>query len=118
MASNSSEFQVAKHWAEYEEHRATCFRTTHAFEVFALVVAADYRTLAKKFVDVKGERDGAAMDVIEKEALLKARVRVCSWGPRVIRGKSGEGQLGGDLHQNGHSKEGDSSKWQLQPPSA
>ena len=45
------EMRASKHWDQYIEHRATCFRGTHAFEIFGMVVARDYDMLAKKFVD-------------------------------------------------------------------
>jgi hypothetical protein len=75
--------KVQKHWDEYATHCATCFRNTHAFEIFVLVISRNYDKLAEKFVDVRGERDGSNMSHADKVKLLKSRLRTCSWGPRV-----------------------------------
>ena len=71
-----------KVWDKYIDNRATCFRGTHAFEVFGMSVARDYDALASKFVDLKGERDGCPMTHAEKVVLMKKRLRGCWWGPR------------------------------------
>ena len=75
------ELRADKHWEQYIEHRATCFRGTHAFEIFGMVVARDYDMLAKKFVDLKGEKTGKPMTHQETVKLLQSRVRACWWGP-------------------------------------
>jgi hypothetical protein len=75
----------SKHWDEYVESRASCFRRTHAFEIFGMSVARDYDALAKKWVDLKGERDGCPMSHDERVVLMKQRLRGCWWGPRVAR---------------------------------
>ena len=75
--------KLTKHWDEYVKHRATCFEGTHAFEVFALMVSRDYNELASKFVDLRGERKGSLLSHEGKVELIKARVRACSWGPRI-----------------------------------
>jgi len=72
-----------KAWDKYIDNRASVFRTTHAFEIFGMSVARDYDALAKKFVDIKGERDGCPMSHSEKVDLMKERLRGCWWGPRV-----------------------------------
>jgi hypothetical protein len=73
-----------KVWAEYIEHRASCFRGTHAFEIFGMSVARDYDALAKKFVDLYGEKHGCPMTHEERVTLIKQRLRGCWWGPRVV----------------------------------
>lgn len=72
-----------KRWEGYIENRASCFRTTHAFEIFGMSVARDYDALARKFVDLKGERDGNPMSHEERVNLMKERLRGCWWGPRI-----------------------------------
>lgn len=73
-----------KVWAEYIENRASCFRRTHAFEIFGMSVARDYDALAKKFVDLYGEKHGCPMTHEERVTLIKQRLRGCWWGPRVV----------------------------------
>lgn len=76
---------VQKLWDQYIENRASCFRTTHAFEIFGMSVARDYDALASKFVDLHGEKDGnTPLTHDEKVALMKERLRGCWWGPRVV----------------------------------
>lgn len=75
--------KVKAHWEEYIEHRASVFRGTHAFEMFFLVVLGAWDELAKKFVDLKGEKEGKPMSHEEKIKLLQSRVRNCTWGPRT-----------------------------------
>lgn len=72
-----------KHWESYADNQASVFRRTHAFEVFGMVVARDYDALAKKFVDLKGDRDGCPMTHAEKVELMKERTRGVWWGPRL-----------------------------------
>lgn len=79
------ETRARKHWEQYVDHRATCFRKTHAFEIFGMVVSRDYHTLARKFVDLRGEKRGDAMTHQHKVALLQSRLRACWWGPRTTR---------------------------------
>jgi hypothetical protein len=74
---------MTKAWDKYIENRASVFRTTHAFEIFGMSVARDYDALAKKFVDIKGEKEGCPMSHAEKVELMKERLRGCWWGPRV-----------------------------------
>jgi len=74
---------VEKHWDNYVDNRASVFRGTHAFEIFGMAVARDYDALAKKFVDIKGARDGCPMTHTERVDLIKSRLRSCWWGPRV-----------------------------------
>jgi hypothetical protein len=73
-----------KIWDQYIENRASCFRRTHAFEVFGMSVARDYDALAKKFVDLYGEKHGCPMTHEERVTLIKQRLRGCWWGPRVV----------------------------------
>lgn len=75
---------MKKRWDDYIENRASVFRTTHAFEIFGMSVARDYDAMAKKFVDIKGERDGCLMSHSEKVELIKERLRGCWWGPRAV----------------------------------
>mmetsp|Transcript_5593 Transcript_5593/g.10505 ORF Transcript_5593/g.10505 Transcript_5593/m.10505 type:complete len:418 (+) Transcript_5593:60-1313(+) len=76
--------KVRKHWPEYIEHQATCFRATHAFEIFVFVITRDYDALARKFVDLKCKKEeGEAKDNKGTIELLKSRLQACSWGPRV-----------------------------------
>jgi len=79
---------VEKRWESYIENRASCFRKTHAFEVFGMSVARDYDALARKFVDLRGERDGSPLTHEERVKLMKERLRGCWWGPRVIASPS------------------------------
>jgi hypothetical protein len=79
--------KLRKHWPEYVKHGATCFRATHAFEIFVLVVSRDYGTLARKFIDLKGEKDEKPSSHDAVVDLLKARLRVCSWGARKQKGQ-------------------------------
>ena len=72
-----------KGWDKYIDNRASVFRKTHAFEIFGMSVARDYDALAKKFVDIKGEKEGCPMSHSEKVELMKERLRGCWWGPRV-----------------------------------
>lgn len=72
-----------KGWDKYIDNRASVFRTTHAFEIFGMSVARDYDAMAKKFVDIKGEKEGCPMSHSEKVDLIKERLRACWWGPRV-----------------------------------
>ena len=82
-------------------------------------MAGDYRTLAEKFIDVKGERDGNAMVVGDKEIFLKKRLRVCTWGPRVTNSNACKGQQSaGTLQQDPHSKEVMPKDQLTKPPSA
>mmetsp|Transcript_453 Transcript_453/g.659 ORF Transcript_453/g.659 Transcript_453/m.659 type:complete len:462 (+) Transcript_453:72-1457(+) len=74
---------VDKHWEKYIEHRASVFRGTHAFEIFGMSVARDYDALAKKFVDIHGERVGSPLTHTERVELIKSRLRACWWGPRL-----------------------------------
>lgn len=64
-----------KHKQEYIDNKATCFDNTHAMELFFLAVASQYEILADKFVDVSGK-----MSREEVVALIKTRLRTCSWG--------------------------------------
>jgi hypothetical protein len=72
-----------KLWAKYIENRASCFRGTHAFEIFGMSVARDYDALANKFVDLYGDKHGCPMTHEERVHLIKLRLRGCWWGPRV-----------------------------------
>lgn len=74
---------VDKLWDMYIEQRASVFRRTHAFEIFGMSVARDYEALAKKFVDLRGEKEGRPMTHSERVDLMKRRLRGCWWGPRV-----------------------------------
>jgi hypothetical protein len=69
-----------KVWNKSIDNRASCFRKTHAFEVFGMSVARDYDGLATKFVDLKGERDGCPMTHDERVDLIKQRLRVVVGG--------------------------------------
>lgn len=61
---------------EYSANFATCFRGTHAMELFFLCILREYEVLTDKFVDMSGTltRD-------EIRELIITRVRHCSWGP-------------------------------------
>jgi len=72
-----------KHWADYAENSASVFRNTHAFEIFGMSVARNYDDLARKYVDLKGERDAKLLSHEERVDLMKQRLRSCWWGPRV-----------------------------------
>jgi hypothetical protein len=74
---------VEKLWDKYIEQQASVFRRTHAFEIFGMSVARDYDALARKFVDLRGEKDGCPMTHSERVDLMKLRLRGCWWGPRV-----------------------------------
>ena len=74
---------VDKLWDAYIERRASVFRRTHAFGIFGMSVARDYEALAKRFVDLRGEKDGRPMTQSERVDLMKPRLRGCWWGPRV-----------------------------------
>jgi Fatty acid desaturase len=80
--------QQEKKWDGYIENRASCFRTTHAFEIFGMSVARDYDALARKFVDLRGEKDGNPLSHEERVHLMKERLRGCWWGPRAVAGAS------------------------------
>lgn len=71
-----------KHKQEYIDNIATCFDNTHAMELFFLAVAQQYEILADKFVDVTGK-----MSREEIVALIKTRLRTCSWGDYVNKTK-------------------------------
>jgi hypothetical protein len=71
------------HWASYAEHRGSVFCRTHAFEIWGMVVCRNYEELARKWVDLRGERDGQALSHEERVNLMKSRLRACWWGPRA-----------------------------------
>jgi len=64
-----------KHKQDYINNKATCFRQTHAMEIFFFAILKKYDLFADKFVDLSGE-----MSRDEIEALIKTRLRTCSWG--------------------------------------
>jgi len=76
---------MKKHWDQYAEHCASVFRGTHAFEIFGMSVARNYDDLARKWVDLRGERDGNIKTHAERVDIMKQRLRACWWGPRVKR---------------------------------
>eukprot|EP00472_Partenskyella_glossopodia_P012936 CAMPEP_0197519194 /NCGR_PEP_ID=MMETSP1318-20131121/4458_1 /TAXON_ID=552666 /ORGANISM="Partenskyella glossopodia, Strain RCC365" /LENGTH=451 /DNA_ID=CAMNT_0043070033 /DNA_START=65 /DNA_END=1420 /DNA_ORIENTATION=- len=63
---------------EYEQHVATVFRNTHAFEMFFLIILAEYDQMAEKFIDLTGK-----LSHEQKKDLIKQRLRTCWWGPRA-----------------------------------
>ena len=67
-----------KHQPDYIKFKATMFRDTHVFELFFLMILKDYDQMADKFVDPSG-----SMSMEEKDALVKARLRCCLWGPNT-----------------------------------
>ena len=68
-----------KHKEEYARKRATAFRGTHAFELFAVIILQDYDMLVDKFEDL-GEPKLSREEV---KKMLQARLRTCWWGPRA-----------------------------------
>lgn len=77
--------KLRKHWPEYAKHQASVFIGTHAFELFGMIVSKDYDAIADRFVDLRGEKEGRPMTKEEKVALMKARLRCCTWSPRAKR---------------------------------
>lgn len=74
--------RMMKHWNEYVEQGASVFSSTHAFELFMLIIMKNYESLADRFVDLQGEKTGSPLNQKGKVKLLKERLRVCTWGPR------------------------------------
>ena len=63
---------------EYKAKRATMFTDTHVFELFFLIILAEYDVMAEKFVDLNGD-----LSVADKKELIAHRLRTCWWGPRT-----------------------------------
>lgn len=63
---------------EYKSHEATCFRKTHVFELFFLMILRDYKQLTAKWVDYSEK-----LSQEEITALIQARLRAVWWGPRA-----------------------------------
>jgi hypothetical protein len=71
-----------KHKEEYATNKATIFKQTHAIEIFFLAILKQYDVFADKFVDLSGE-----MSREEIVALIKTRLRTCSWGEFANKAK-------------------------------
>jgi hypothetical protein len=65
-----------KHWDGYLSNQPTMFKGVHVMELFFLIILKKYREMAEKFVDPNDK-----MTLEDKEALIKARLQACSWGP-------------------------------------
>eukprot|EP00051_Salpingoeca_urceolata_P004525 m.65608 g.65608 ORF g.65608 m.65608 type:complete len:428 (+) comp13677_c0_seq2:140-1423(+) len=63
---------------EYADHKATCFTDTHVFELFFVIILADYDYLVEHFVD-----HSKTLSKDEIRELLHARLNACWWGPRA-----------------------------------
>ena len=92
---------LLKHTKGYKEELGSVFYGTHTFELFALVVMADYDKLADRFLGyMPADPDGKLFHVgwhdkkntarpkrtishAEAVELLKTRLRTCWWGPRA-----------------------------------
>jgi len=74
---------MERHWPKYADCCGSVFRDTHAFEIFGMVVVRDYDTLAKRFVDLHGERCGQPLTHEQRVNLIKGRLRAVWWGPRA-----------------------------------
>lgn len=87
---------------EYAEHMATCFENTHVFELFFVMILADYDFLVEHFVDHSN-----TLDKEGKRRVLEERLRACWWGPRASKNVQLKGKEIGNLE---HSFEVDGKK--------
>jgi len=70
-----------KHESQYAERTASAFRDTHTFEMFFLIILAEYEKMAEKFVDFSGKYTTEE----QKITLIKKRLRTCWWGPNAVK---------------------------------
>ena len=100
---------MTKHLGQYDQSVGSVFYGTHTFEMLALILMADYDKLADRFVGHMPENAEAELfgcgthdkDSVARptcpishdaaKELIKARLRVCWWGPRA----KGEADLSG-----------------------
>jgi hypothetical protein len=61
----------------------------------------DYKALAERFVDLKGEKAGTPMSEADKITLLKSRLRACWWGPRAQKSELKGKELGNIMDGKG-----------------